>query len=57
MLLDINPKFLKDGNRDCSRRSSPVYVGRVVSGMVSEWQGPPRGPRPGTAGGIQMVQP
>lgn len=35
MLLDINPKFLKDGNRDCSRRSSPVYVGRVVSGMVN----------------------
>lgn len=36
MLLDINPKFLKDAGRDCSRRSSPIYVGRVVSGMVSE---------------------
>ncbi|XP_077025144.1 protein-glutamine gamma-glutamyltransferase 2 [Tamandua tetradactyla] len=35
MLLDINPKFLRDANRDCSRRSSPVYVGRVVSGMVN----------------------
>ncbi|XP_006874794.1 PREDICTED: protein-glutamine gamma-glutamyltransferase 2 [Chrysochloris asiatica] len=35
MLLDVNPKFLKDANRDCSRRSSPVYVGRVVSGMVN----------------------
>ena len=36
MLLDVNPKFLRDAGRDCSRRSSPVYVGRVVSGMVSE---------------------
>ena len=36
-LLDMNPKFLRDAGRDCSRRSSPVYVGRVVSGMVSEW--------------------
>lgn len=35
MLLDINPKFLRDASRDCSRRSSPVYVGRVVSGMVN----------------------
>lgn len=35
MLLDVNPKFLKDRSRDCSRRSSPIYVGRVVSGMVS----------------------
>ena len=32
----VNPKFLKNAGRDCSRRSSPVYVGRVVSGMVSE---------------------
>lgn len=35
MLLDVNPKFLKDRSRDCSRRSSPIYVGRVVSGMVN----------------------
>ncbi|XP_006144187.1 protein-glutamine gamma-glutamyltransferase 2 [Tupaia chinensis] len=35
MLLDVNPKFLKDSGRDCSRRSNPVYVGRVVSGMVN----------------------
>ncbi|XP_036042234.1 protein-glutamine gamma-glutamyltransferase 2 [Onychomys torridus] len=35
MLLDVNPKFLKDRARDCSRRSSPIYVGRVVSGMVN----------------------
>lgn len=35
MLLDMNPKFLKDRARDCSRRKSPIYVGRVVSRMVS----------------------
>ncbi|XP_019480627.1 PREDICTED: protein-glutamine gamma-glutamyltransferase 2 [Hipposideros armiger] len=35
MLLDVNPKFLKNGGRDCSRRSSPIYVGRVVSAMVN----------------------
>ncbi|XP_010638353.1 protein-glutamine gamma-glutamyltransferase 2 [Fukomys damarensis] len=35
MLLDVNPKFLKDSGHDCSRRSSPIYVGRVVSGMVN----------------------
>ncbi|KAM9682151.1 protein-glutamine gamma-glutamyltransferase 2 [Dama dama] len=34
-LLDINPKFLKNPGRDCSRRSRPVYVGRVVSAMVN----------------------
>lgn len=50
MLLDINPKFLKDSGRDCSRRNNPVYVGRVVSGMVSEWQGPPQGPMTGHSG-------
>ncbi|XP_004272883.1 protein-glutamine gamma-glutamyltransferase 2 [Orcinus orca] len=35
MLLDVNPKFLRNAGRDCSRRSSPVYVGRVVSAMVN----------------------
>lgn len=35
ILLDVNPKFLDDRSRDCSRRSSPIYVGRVVSGMVN----------------------
>lgn len=35
MLLDVNPKFLKNGGRDCSRRGNPVYVGRVVSRMVN----------------------
>lgn len=34
-LLDVNPKFIKNGGRDCSRRGSPVYVGRVVSAMVN----------------------
>ncbi|NXJ83654.1 TGM2 glutamyltransferase, partial [Trogon melanurus] len=34
-LLDINPKFLKDQNRDCSRRNDPAYIGRVVSAMVN----------------------
>ncbi|XP_037351133.1 protein-glutamine gamma-glutamyltransferase 2 isoform X2 [Talpa occidentalis] len=35
MLLDVNPKFLKNAGRDCSRRRNPVYVGRVVSRMVN----------------------
>ncbi|XP_004867843.1 protein-glutamine gamma-glutamyltransferase 2 [Heterocephalus glaber] len=35
ILLDVNPKFLKDAGRDCSRRRSPIYVGRVVSAMVN----------------------
>lgn len=34
-LLDVNPKSLKDRGRDCSRRNSPIYVGRVVSRMVN----------------------
>ncbi|NXV78682.1 TGM2 glutamyltransferase, partial [Atlantisia rogersi] len=34
-LLDTNPKFLRDQNRDCSRRYDPVYIGRVVSAMVN----------------------
>ncbi|NXO00427.1 TGM2 glutamyltransferase, partial [Rhinopomastus cyanomelas] len=34
-LLDTNPKFLKDQNRDCSRRNDPVYISRVVSAMVN----------------------
>ncbi|XP_066093963.1 protein-glutamine gamma-glutamyltransferase 2-like [Saccopteryx bilineata] len=35
LLLDVNPKFHKNSGRDCSRRSSPIYVGRVVSAMVN----------------------
>uniref|UniRef100_K7FAI3 Protein-glutamine gamma-glutamyltransferase 2 n=1 Tax=Pelodiscus sinensis TaxID=13735 RepID=K7FAI3_PELSI len=34
-LLDTNPKFHRDQNRDCSRRNNPVYIGRVVSAMVN----------------------
>ncbi|XP_074867425.1 protein-glutamine gamma-glutamyltransferase 2 [Carettochelys insculpta] len=34
-LLDTNPKFLRDQNRDCSRRSDPAYISRVVSAMVN----------------------
>uniref|UniRef100_A0A7M4EL87 Protein-glutamine gamma-glutamyltransferase 2 n=1 Tax=Crocodylus porosus TaxID=8502 RepID=A0A7M4EL87_CROPO len=35
LLLDTNPKFFRDQNRDCSRRNCPVYIGRVVSAMVN----------------------
>lgn len=42
-LLDTNPKFLRDQNRDCSRRNDPVYIGRVVSAMVSPSSAPGRG--------------
>ncbi|XP_066093959.1 protein-glutamine gamma-glutamyltransferase 2-like isoform X2 [Saccopteryx bilineata] len=35
LLLDVNPKFHKNSGHDCSRRSSPIYVGRVVSAMVN----------------------
>lgn len=52
-LLDVNPKFLKNSGRDCSRRSSPVYVGRVVSAMVSEQRGPPSRSRTEHSGGFQ----
>lgn len=34
-MLDMNPKYLRDQDRDCSRRNDPVYIGRVVSAMVS----------------------
>ncbi|XP_045384557.1 protein-glutamine gamma-glutamyltransferase 2 [Lemur catta] len=34
-LLDVNPKFLENAGQDCSSRSSPVYVARVVSAMVN----------------------
>ncbi|XP_072487656.1 protein-glutamine gamma-glutamyltransferase 2 isoform X2 [Notamacropus eugenii] len=34
-LLDMNPKFFKDPSRDCSQRSNPVYVSRVISAMVN----------------------
>ncbi|MGH0188201.1 UNVERIFIED_CONTAM: hypothetical protein FKN15_028530 [Acipenser sinensis] len=34
-LLDVNPKHTKNPGLDCSRRSDPTYVGRVVSAMVN----------------------
>ncbi|KAM9063481.1 protein-glutamine gamma-glutamyltransferase 2 [Sarcophilus harrisii] len=34
-LLDMNPKFFKDPRRDCCRRSSPIYISRVISAMVN----------------------
>ncbi|NWX92806.1 TGM2 glutamyltransferase, partial [Nothoprocta pentlandii] len=34
-LLDTNPKFLRDQDRDCSRRGDAAYVCRVVSAMVN----------------------
>uniref|UniRef100_A0A8C4XB87 Protein-glutamine gamma-glutamyltransferase 2 n=1 Tax=Erpetoichthys calabaricus TaxID=27687 RepID=A0A8C4XB87_ERPCA len=34
-LLDENPKFLNNADRDCSKRCSPVYITRVVSAMVN----------------------
>ncbi|NXC47942.1 TGM2 glutamyltransferase, partial [Penelope pileata] len=34
-MLDINPKFLRDQDQDCSHRNDPVYIGRVVSAMVN----------------------
>ncbi|MBN3271195.1 TGM2 glutamyltransferase, partial [Polyodon spathula] len=34
-LLDMNPKFLKNANQDCSKRNNPVYVIRVVSAMIN----------------------
>ncbi|XP_034978245.1 protein-glutamine gamma-glutamyltransferase 2 [Zootoca vivipara] len=34
-LLDTNPKFLRNQDKDCSRRNSPVYISRVVSAMVN----------------------
>ncbi|XP_067324401.1 protein-glutamine gamma-glutamyltransferase 2-like isoform X2 [Anolis sagrei] len=34
-LLDSNPKFLRNQDKDCSRRNSPVYISRVVSAMVN----------------------
>ncbi|XP_032073594.1 protein-glutamine gamma-glutamyltransferase 2 isoform X2 [Thamnophis elegans] len=34
-LLDTNPKFLLNQDKDCSRRNSPVYISRVVSAMVN----------------------
>lgn len=37
MILDANPKFVSDADKDCSARRNPIYVTRVLSAMV----GPP----------------
>ncbi|KAL7990146.1 hypothetical protein Chor_010500 [Crotalus horridus] len=39
-MLDNNPKFLLNQDKDCARRNSPVYISRVVSAMPHdlEWQ-------------------
>ncbi|XP_012610673.2 protein-glutamine gamma-glutamyltransferase 2 [Microcebus murinus] len=34
-LLDINPKCLQNAGQDCSSRTSPIYIARVVSNMVN----------------------
>lgn len=33
-ILDENPKFLSNADKDCSERKNPVYVTRVLSAMV-----------------------
>lgn len=33
-ILDQNPKFLSDADKDCSARRNPIYVTRVLSAMV-----------------------
>ncbi|KAL6470661.1 hypothetical protein MHYP_G00217800 [Metynnis hypsauchen] len=35
-LLDVNPKYLKNGMEDCAARCNPIYVGRVVSAMINK---------------------
>ncbi|XP_047467726.1 protein-glutamine gamma-glutamyltransferase 2-like [Mugil cephalus] len=34
-LLDENPKFVSDADKDCSARRNPVYVTRVLSAMIN----------------------
>ncbi|XP_067095240.1 protein-glutamine gamma-glutamyltransferase 2a isoform X1 [Osmerus mordax] len=34
-ILDENPKFVSDADKDCSARRNPVYVTRVISAMVN----------------------
>ncbi|KAM3617990.1 uncharacterized protein V6R79_013667 [Siganus canaliculatus] len=35
MILDANPKFVSDADKDCSARRNPVYVTRVLSAMIN----------------------
>ncbi|KAM8753708.1 protein-glutamine gamma-glutamyltransferase 2-like [Acanthopagrus schlegelii] len=34
-ILDANPKFLADADKDCSARRNPIYVTRVISAMIN----------------------
>ncbi|KAM9350327.1 protein-glutamine gamma-glutamyltransferase 2-like [Symphorus nematophorus] len=34
-ILDENPKFISDADKDCSGRRNPVYVTRVLSAMIN----------------------
>ncbi|XP_076596960.1 protein-glutamine gamma-glutamyltransferase 2-like [Chaetodon auriga] len=35
MILDENPKFVSDSDKDCSARRNPIYVTRVLSAMIN----------------------
>ncbi|XP_070765894.1 protein-glutamine gamma-glutamyltransferase 2-like [Enoplosus armatus] len=34
-ILDDNPKFVSDADKDCSARRNPIYVTRVLSAMIN----------------------
>ncbi|XP_069549902.1 protein-glutamine gamma-glutamyltransferase 2-like [Brachyistius frenatus] len=34
-ILDKNPKYISDADKDCSARGNPVYVTRVLSAMIN----------------------
>ncbi|XP_068997710.1 protein-glutamine gamma-glutamyltransferase 2-like [Embiotoca jacksoni] len=34
-ILDNNPKYISDADKDCSARGNPVYVTRVLSAMIN----------------------
>ncbi|XP_039459984.1 protein-glutamine gamma-glutamyltransferase 2-like isoform X2 [Oreochromis aureus] len=34
-ILDENPKFVSDADKDCSARRNPIYVTRVLSAMIN----------------------
>ncbi|XP_041801502.1 protein-glutamine gamma-glutamyltransferase 2-like isoform X2 [Chelmon rostratus] len=34
-ILDENPKFISDADKDCSGRRNPIYVTRVLSAMIN----------------------
>ncbi|XP_040009864.1 protein-glutamine gamma-glutamyltransferase 2-like [Xiphias gladius] len=36
-ILDQNPKFLSDADKDCSARRNPIYVTRVLSAMINSF--------------------